>query len=170
MKNEVKAAIEAILFIRSEKVTISEFTELLDLEQAELHIIINEMINEYNNSSRGIQIIKDKNSYIMCTKPEFSELLSNMTKPAIRRLSQAALETLAIIAYKQPVTKAEIEQIRGVKVEKIVNNLIEQGLIVETGKKQTVGKPAMYSTTDEFLKVFGLTSLDDLPDIKEGIS
>jgi segregation and condensation protein B len=103
----------------------------------------------------------------MCTKSEYSEILARSIRPVKRRLSQAALETLALIAYQQPVTRAELEKIRGVKVDRVVSNLMERGLIEEVGVKEVVGKPILYGTTQEFLRLYGLTSLRDLPQLEE---
>ena len=103
----------------------------------------------------------------MCTRPEFATLLAGLRPPARKRLSSAALETLAIIAYQQPVTRAEIEAIRGVKIDRILTMLLERNLIEEAGHKAVPGKPILYKTTPEFLKVFGLASLDDLPVLEE---
>jgi segregation and condensation protein B len=105
--------------------------------------------------------------YIMGTKPEYSQVISKMGKVPTRRLSTAALETLAIIAYRQPLSKAEIEQIRGVKTDRVIATLIERGLIKEAGKKGVPGKPNLYCTTHEFLKLFSLSSLDDLPILED---
>lgn len=166
MRSEIKAAIEAILFVRSEQVSQDELVELLGIPLTDLQEIMRELIAEYNEAKRGIQIVAVENSYIMCSSPAYSDILSRMNKTVERRLSPAAMETIAIIAYKQPITRAELEAIRGVKSDKIINNLLERGLIEECGYKQTVGKPVMYRTTSEFLKLFGLSSLDDLPDLE----
>jgi segregation and condensation protein B len=122
-----------------------------------------ELMLDYHQSPRGLQIISLEGGYIMATKPEYTDLLNKMTKPTRLRLSAAALETLAIIAYQQPVTRAEIEQIRGVKVERVLSNLLEKGIIREDGHKAVVGKPILYRTSYEFLKIFGLSSLEELP-------
>lgn len=133
----------------------------------DLKSVLDELILEYNEKQRGIQIVRIDNSYLMCTHPRCADIINRLEKPVRRRLSQAALETLAIIAYRQPVTKAEIENIRGVKSEKIVTNLLERGLIEEAGHKAVLGKPVLYKTSPEFLKVFGLGSLKELPVLEE---
>jgi len=167
IRDEIKAALEAILFIRAEPLVIEELVEILDLPLIDLKSVLDELILEYNEKQRGIQIVRIDNSYLMCTHPRCADIINRLEKPVRRRLSQAALETLAIIAYRQPVTKAEIENIRGVKSEKIVTNLLERGLIEEAGHKAVLGKPVLYKTSPEFLKVFGLGSLKELPVLEE---
>lgn len=167
MRDQIKAAVEAILFVRSEPVPMEDLIEILDVPLIDLKIILQEMIADYNEEKRGIQILGVNGSYAMCTKPEYSEFIARMNKPVRRRLSPAAMETLAIIAYRQPVTRAEIEKVRGVKADKIINTLLDKGLIREDGKKDVVGKPLQYTTTEEFLRVFGLSGLNELPVIKE---
>lgn len=166
MQDEIKASIEAILFVSGERVSREELMELLNLPELELKLIMQEMIMEYNKEKRGIHIIELDGGYIMGTNPEYSTVVSAMIKTSNRRLSNAAMETLAIIAYRQPVTRIEIEQIRGVKTDRIINNLLEKGIIKEAGKKAVPGKPTLYMTTHEFLKIFGLSTLDELPEIE----
>lgn len=163
MRDDVKAGIEALLFAGGDRVGTAELLEILQIEENDFKEIMQELILEYHQEKRGLQIIPLEDGYIMGTKPEYTELLSKMVKPARLRLSPAALETLAIIAYQQPVTRAEIEQIRGVKVERILSNLLEKGIIKEDGRKAVLGKPMMYRTSYEFLKIFGLSSLEELP-------
>lgn len=134
----------------------------LDIKQ-----VMRELIQEYKKESRGIQIIECEGGYLMCSKPELTSILASVIKPERKRLSPAALETLAIIAYQQPVTRLEIENIRGVKVDRIISSLLEKGLIKEAGHKDTLGKPVVYATTDEFLRIIGLTSLKELPQLRE---
>lgn len=167
MPDEIKACVEAILFMRSERVGLDELVELLEVPLLDLKVILDEMILEYNKKSRGIQIVAVEGGYLMCTRPEYAGILTRIDQPARKRLSSSTMETLAIIAYRQPVTRAEIEKIRGVKSEKTIHNLLEKGLIEEAGHKETVGRPVMYATTDEFLRLFGLVSLKELPLFKE---
>jgi len=167
MRDEIKASIEALLFVSSERISLEELMEILNLAEPDLKQIIQEMMMEYNQSQRGIQILTLDGGYIMGTKPEYAQVVSKMVKPVSRRLSPAALETLAIIAYRQPLSKAEIEQIRGVKTDRVITTLTEKGIIREVGKKAAPGKPALYGTTHEFLKLFALSSLDDLPIIQD---
>ncbi|MDD3879702.1 MAG: SMC-Scp complex subunit ScpB [Syntrophomonas sp.] len=168
MRDQIKAAVEAVLFVRASRVGKDELVEILDIPLLELKEILQEMILEYNNNVRGgLQIIELDVGYMLCTRPAYSDILSRMEKPLRKRLSAAALDTLAIVAYRQPITRAEIEQIRGVKSDRIVNTLMEKGLIEEVGHKAVLGKPVLYATTEEFLKVFGLTGLKELPDLEE---
>ncbi len=163
MREEIKAAFEAVLFVSGQALTIDELVEILDVPLLDLQPIIKELILEYNIDSRGLQIVSTKGGYLLCTNPKFTEILTRMTKTSRRKLSTAALETLAIIAYKQPITKNEIERIRGVKSDKVLNNLIEQKFIEGVSTKNVLGKPVMYATSNEFLRVFGLTKIEDLP-------
>jgi|GEM_PF-408646 len=167
MEDEIKACVEAILFMRSERVSLDELSELLDVPLLELKVILDRLIQEYNENKKGIQIVAAEGGYLMCTRPEYSGILARVEKSVTKRLSSAAMETLAIIAYRQPVSRAEIEKIRGVKCDKIINNLLEKGLIEEVGYKETAGRPTLYGTTQEFLRLFGLVSLKELPNLKE---
>ncbi len=166
MRAEIKAAIEALLFASGERVSGQELAASLDIPSADVKEIISEMMSEYNQASRGIQIIALEEGYILGTKAEYAQIVNRMLKPSGRRLSPAALETMAIIAYRQPVSKVEIEQIRGVKTDRVMVTLQEKGLIKELGKKAAPGKPMLYGTTHEFLRLFGLSSLDELPAIE----
>ncbi|HZK86717.1 MAG TPA: SMC-Scp complex subunit ScpB [Syntrophomonas sp.] len=163
MRDDIKAGIEALLFVSGERLGTAELLEILQIEEPDFKSIMQELMLDYHQSPRGLQIISLEGGYIMATKPEYTDLLNKMTKPTRLRLSAAALETLAIIAYQQPVTRAEIEQIRGVKVERVLSNLLEKGIIREDGHKAVVGKPILYRTSYEFLKIFGLSSLEELP-------
>ncbi len=167
MRDEIKASVEAILFTRSERIGLDELVEILDVPLIDLKVILDEMILEYNKKERGIQIVAVDDGYLMCTKTDYSDILVRMAKPLRRRLSPAALETLAIIAYQQPITRAEIERIRGVKADRIITSLLGRGIIKEAGHKAVPGKPLLYITSEEFLRVFGLSSLDELPVIEE---
>lgn len=167
MQDEIKACVEAILFMRSERVGLDELAELLDVPLLDLKVILDDMILEYNRNSRGIQIVAVEGGYLMCTRPEYAGILAQAEKPVQRRLSTSAMETLAIIAYRQPVSRAEIEKIRGVRSDRTLNTLLEKGLIEEAGYKETIGRPLTYKTTLEFLRLFGMTSLKELPLLEE---
>lgn len=167
MRDEIKASIEAILFVNGEKLQKEELMEFLNIGEIDLKEIMQELIEEYRDARRGIQVLAIDDGYIMCTKPEYSSVLNKLIKPVNRRLSAAAMEALTIIAYRQPITKAEIEQIRGVKTDRIINNLVEKGIIKEEGKKDGPGRATLYVTTHEFLKIFSLSSLNDLPNLEE---
>ncbi|MBP1708135.1 MAG: condensin subunit ScpB [Chloroflexi bacterium] len=168
MRDEIKAEIEALLFVSGERVGMEELLEILSLTEPDFKQIMQEMMADCHQSHRGIQIMALDGGYVMGTKPEYAAVVSQMFKPASRRLSPAALETLAIIAYRQPLSKAEIEQIRGVKSDRVLTTLMEKGIIKETGKKTGPGRPILYGTTHEFLKLFALSSLQDLPALEDG--
>lgn len=168
LNEEVRAAIEAILFSRSEPVTSSDLARVLELPEEEVLLFLREMEIEYNQARYGIRLVAGEEGYSLCTKKEYARLINALNQQPSRKLSTAALETLAVIAYRQPVTRAEIELIRGVKVEKSLATLLEKGLICEVGRKDGPGRPVLYGTSGEFLRLFGLTSLKELPplDIK----
>lgn len=164
--DKIKSIIEAILFAAGRQVTIKELMISLEISKEDLENIIVSMQEDYREQSRGIEIIKVDDSYQLCTKKELYEflypILDKRSKP---NLSNAALETLAIIAYNPRVTRAEIESIRGVGADACIYKLLEYGLIQEGGKADLPGKPMTYVTSNEFLKMFGYTSLNDLPEL-----
>ena len=161
-----KAAIEAILFASGRVIKINELMTILEISSDEIISIVNNMGEEYAKNNRGIEIIKVEDGYQLATKKEMYEYLypifDKRSKP---NLSQASMETLAIIAYNPKITRAEIEQIRGVSSDATIYKLLEYNLIENVGKADLPGRPTMYSTTESFLKMFGLTSLDELPEL-----
>lgn len=163
---KIKSIIEAILFAAGRVVTEEELMLSTELSKEDTESIIQSMQEEYKKQSRGIEIIKVDNGYQMCSKTELYEyiypILDNRAKP---RLSNAALETLSIIAYNPRTTRPEIEAIRGVNADAAIYKLLEFGLIEQAGKLDVPGKPMSYKTTNEFLKMFGYTSLNDLPEL-----
>ena len=163
---KTKAIIEAILFASGRVVTEEELMLSTELPKEDLQNIIKNMQEEYKNQNRGIEIIKVDNGYQMCSKTELYEyiypILDKRAKP---KLSNAALETLSIIAYNPRTTRPEIEAIRGVNADAAIYKLLEFGLIEQAGKLDVPGKPMSYKTTTEFLKMFGYSSLDDLPEL-----
>ena len=163
---KIKSIIEAILFSAGRIVKINELILVLEKNEEEINAIIKNMQQEYKAENRGIEIIKVEDGYQLATKKELYEyiylILDKRSKP---NLSTAALETLSIIAYNPRVTRAEIEAIRGVSADACVYKLLEYGLVEEAGKTDLPGKPMSYKTTDEFLKMFGYTSLKDLPEL-----
>ena len=161
-----KGIIEAILFASGRDVKISELMSILEMSSNEIIDIINLMNMDYSNSNRGIEIIKVEDGYQLTTKKEMYEYLYPIfDKRGKPNLSQAAMETLAIIAYNPKITRAEIEAIRGVNVDGTMYKLLEYGLIQEAGKTELPGRPMSYKTTEEFLKLFGYSSLDELPEL-----
>ena len=161
-----QAIIEAMLFAAGREVTVKEITNVLELGAEDIDKIVLNMKAEYEARNSGIEIIKVNDSYQLCTRKEFYEyiypLFDNRAKPNI---SNAALETLSIIAYNPNVTRAEIESIRGVNADGTVYKLLEFDLIEEAGKLDAPGRPTMYKVTSKFMKMFGISSLDELPDL-----
>ena len=161
-----KAIIEGILFVKGEPVEIEDLAKVLELPNESIESLCMELAGEYLRDERGIRIIRLENAYQMCTdKNVYEALIKYVTVPKRRELTDVMLETLAIIAYKQPVTKIEIENIRGVSSDHAVNRLIEYGLIEEAGRRKAPGRPRTFKTTDEFLRRFSIESKDDLPSI-----
>lgn len=161
-----KAIIEAILYSVGREVKMTELMSALELGANEIANIIESMKEDYKNLNRGIEIIEIEGSYQLCTKKEYFDyiypIFDNRAKP---NLSQAALETLAIIAYNPKITRAEIEAIRGVNSDGTIYKLLEYNLIAESGKSDAPGRPMTFSTTTHFLKMFGMSNLSDLPDL-----
>ena len=161
-----KAIIEAILFSAGRPVKKSDLILALEISQEDLENLVENMQEEYKQENRGIEIIKMEDSYQLCSKKELYSyiypVLDKRNKPS---LSNAALETLAIVAYNPQITRAEIEAIRGVSADACVYKLLEYGLIEEAGKIDLPGKPMSYKTTPEFLRMFGYSSLEELPEL-----
>ena len=164
-KNTYKAMIEAILFTMGESVELEKIADAIELDKKKTKQILDQMMEQYNqNAERGMTIMELDGSYQMCTKAEMYEYLIKIAKQPKRRvLTDVLLETLSIIAYKQPVTKVEIEKIRGVSCEHAVSKLIEYNLVCELGRLDAPGRPLLFGTTEEFLRSFGVNSVDDLP-------
>lgn len=163
-RRKTEAAIEAILFAMGDSVELERIAKAVGHDTETTRKILHGMMDGYRAEERGIQIIELDNSFQMCTKKEMYEYLIRVAKqPKKITLSDAALETLSIIAYKQPITKAEIEKIRGVKCDHAVNKLVEYNLVKELGRLDAPGRPILFGTTEEFLRNFGVQSLDELP-------
>lgn len=159
-----RAIIEAILFTMGESVELAKIADAIELDQKSTRKILDEMIAEWNQSDRGISIMELDGAYQMCTKSEMYEYLIKIAKqPKQRVLTDVLLETLSIIAYKQPVTRAEIEKIRGVSSDHAVSKLVEYNLVCELGRLDAPGRPILFGTTEEFLRSFGVNSIDNLP-------
>lgn len=164
--SEMKSIIEAILFTMGDAVGLDVIAQAVEAESTEVKKVIDEMIAEKAEESSGVEIIELDGCYQMCTKKKAYEYLIKIVQmPKNYRLTDVQLETLSIIAYKQPVTKGEIEKIRGVSSDHAVNRLLEAGLIEERGRLSTPGRPMLFATTQEFLRRFGLKNTEDLPDI-----
>ena len=164
MEINYEAQIEAILFTMGESEKKKKIAKALELKPGEVKKIVKSMQEKMNDSSRGTKIIELDGAYQMCTKPEMYEALIRVAKqPRKQVLTDVLMETLSIIAYKQPITKSEIERIRGVKSDFAVNKLVEYELVQEVGRMDTPGRPLLFGTTEEFLRRFGVESADSLP-------
>lgn len=169
-RTEIKSIIESILFAYAEPITAQEIRDVIDIEipVKEIEVIMNDICEEYMRYDRGIQVFKLNNRYQMGTNKKNCSYVKEILNPQKKKtLTQAAIETLTIIAYKQPVTKVEVEHIRGVKSDGVVATLVELNLIQEAGRLDKIGKPILYKTTDELLKLFEINSLKDLPKIED---
>jgi len=165
---EIKSIVEGLLFVAGDAVPIKEICSIINIDETTLRRIVKQMMDSFNEDNRGVQIIEVNNCYQLCTKPEHYEYIERLVKPQSRQgLSQASLETLAIIAYKQPITKSQIDYIRGVKSDGCIARLTEKELIYEAGRLEGPGRAILYGTTDNFLKLFGLKSIKELPALRE---
>ena len=161
---KLQSAIEAILFAMGDSVELEKLASAIGHDEETTRKLIHNMMDKYEAADRGIRIIELDNAYQLCTKKEMYEYLIRVAKQPKRYvLTDVLLETLSIIAYKQPVTKLEIEKIRGVKSDHAVNKLVEYGLVEETGRLDAPGRPLLFGTTEEFLRRFSVHSLDELP-------
>lgn len=165
---KLKSIIEALLFTWGDPLELKDIASIIEKEESQVEKLLEEMISEFDYNRRGIRIMKINNSYQLSTRPEHFEWIKKLSSPKFTKsLSNAALETLSIIAYRQPIIKSDIEAIRGVRCDKAIETLIERGLVVELGRLEKVGRPILYGTTDLFLKTFGLESLDQLPPLED---
>ncbi len=165
---KAKSIIESLLFVWGEPLSQGKIASILEISKREVKELMEEMADEYEMENRGLRIVEADKHYQFATSPENHEWLQELcTKSKSKGLSHSSLEVLAIIAYRQPITRSEIEQIRGVKCEKPITHLIDRELIEEQGRLDRIGKPIIYGTTKMFLTAFGFTSLKDLPPIDE---
>lgn len=161
---KLEAMIEAILFTMGEAVELSRIASALEHDEDTIRKVIRNMMIKYDNEDRGVQIIELENAFQMCTKASMYDTIIKLTHvPKKHVLTDVLLETLSIIAYKQPITKIEIEAIRGVKCDHAVNKLVEYNLACEVGRLDAPGRPILFGTTEDFLRNFGIQSLEDLP-------
>ena len=162
--NELAHVIEAILFVAGEPVNVKDMQRALDVTEDETRRAIDALDSDYSFHRRGITLKRFGEHIQLSTRAEYAPYVERLLQPIQKQsLSQSALETLAIVAYRQPVTKLEMEAVRGVKCDYSVQSLVNKGLIEEVGRKEALGRPILYGTTDKFLSHFGLSSLDDLP-------
>lgn len=161
---KIEGIIEAILFASGDSVELGRIAAAIEHDEDTTRKIIHIMMDKYTAEDRGIRILELENSFQMCTKKEMYEYLIRIAKQPKRYvLTDVLLETLSIIAYKQPVTKLEVEKIRGVKSDHAVNKLVEYNLVCETGRLDAPGRPLLFGTTEEFLRRFGIQSVEELP-------
>lgn len=164
----LKGRIEAILFVSGEAVSVKDLAKALQTDEKEVRSTLKELRDEYDYGQRGVLLKRFGDKVQMATRPLYAGDVVRLLQPVQQQsLSQAAMETLAVVAYKQPVTRAEVEQIRGVKCDYSLQSLMNKGLIREAGRKDTIGRPILFCTTDEFLSHFGLEDLNELPPMPE---
>lgn len=168
---DFKAIIEGLLFASGDEgVTVLQMAKVLEIDQQEIKQLLKELKEDYESQNRGMIIMQSHDIYHLTTRPEHSSYYQKLIEtPHSNKLSQAALETLAIIAYKQPITRVEISNIRGVNSDRPIQTLLSRMLIEEVGRKDTIGRPILFGTSKDFLTYFGLTSLDELPPLPEDI-
>ena len=171
MSNEegtLKGRIEAILFVAGEAVSIRDLAKALQTDEKEIRKEVSALKDEYDYEQRGFLLKRFGDNIQLATRPLYAQDVVRLLQPVQQQsLSQAAMETLAVVAYKQPVTRAEVEQVRGVKCDYSLQSLMTKGLIREVGRKDTIGRPILFGTTDEFLSHFGLEGLEFLPPLPE---
>jgi segregation and condensation protein B len=167
--DNVKSVIEALLFASEKPLTIEQVKKVLDnLEATQIRKVFEELKADYEQSNRGVRISEIAGGFQMITATAFAPFLKKLYKERnVERLSKPALETLAIIAYKQPVTKIEIESLRNVNIDGVIKNLLDKYLVRIAGRKKAPGRPYVFGTTRKFLEYFGLKSLDELPKVEE---
>ena len=164
---DLTGIIEAVLFIAEEPISLKDMAEITGTAVEETEKALKEALTRYEDNGSGLQILKVAGGYQLATRPEAAPYIQKMDREGhTLRLSQAAMESLAIIAYKQPVTRIEIEAIRGVRVDRVLENLLKKKLIRVTGRKSVPGRPMTYGTTKKFLQYFGLNGLEELPPLE----
>ena len=167
-KKAMKSAFESMMFVWGEPLEIKAAADVFNITKQEAYELFKELQTEYEQEGRGIVIREINKAFQFVTREENADYIERLCTPVkARKLSQSALEVLAIVAYKQPVTKGEIEAIRGIKCDRVMEGLIKKDLVCEKGRSEAVGRPILYGTTDTFLKNFGFTSLKDLPPIDD---
>ena len=163
----LKGPMEAMLFAAGDPMTPERLSELLDIPIEHVQAMLLELKEDMEQPGRGLCLMQVASGYQICTKPELAAVVEKLAAHQDPKLSPAAMETLSIIAFKQPVTRQDVEYIRGVQSDGVINTLIERRLIKEVGRKETIGRPILFGTTDEFLGCFGLNSLEELPALPE---
>lgn len=166
-KKTIKSAFESMMFVWGEPLDVKTAAEVFNINWKDAYDYFIELKQEYEQEGRGIKIIEVNKSFQFVTNADNSSYIERLCTPVKeKKLSQSALEVLAIIAYKQPITKGEIDSIRGIKCDRVIEGLVKKELIQEKGRSNAIGRPILYGTTDSFLKHFGFETLKDLPDIE----
>ena len=166
--NDMLASVEAILFVAGDPVNVEQLAHTMNLTYSEMDEALDELARSYEGDNRGIRLNHNGGEAYLSINPARARVVEMFLQPLKKQpLSQAVLETLSVIAYRQPTTRAEIEAVRGVKCDYSVQMLLKRGLIEEAGQRETLGRPTEYRTTDKFLMHFGIESIEELPDINE---
>ena len=167
-KKTMRSALETMMFMWGGPLEVKDAAEVLEADRSEVRELFRELMDEYEQEGRGIRIRETGDAFCFVTHAENDMFVKKLCTPVrVRRLSQAALEVLAIIAYRQPVTRSEIDSIRGIKSDRVIDGLLDKNLIEVKGRSEGVGRPLIYATTKEFLRKFGFASLRDLPEVPE---
>lgn len=166
MQPDLLAAAEAILFASGDAVAVDGLARALDLTELEMRALEEALFEKYASAASGLKLLRLEDKLQLCTKPAYRDAVERTLSPVRRQsLTQAALETLCVVAYRQPVTRMEIETLRGVQCDRAILTLLSHDLIREAGRKETIGRPILYATTEEFLRHFGLSDLSQLPEV-----
>lgn len=163
---EIKSLIESILFVWSEPLHIDELVKIIDVNKKTTREILQEMKSEFDHHKRGIELVEMNDYFQFTTRKEHHEVISKLVSQSKRKISNSSMEVLAIIAYYQPITRVEIDNIRGVRSYSSIDTLVSRKLIEEVGRSDAIGKPILYGTTVEFLRSFDISSLNELPNIE----
>lgn len=168
-KERIKSALESMMFVWGEPLDVKTAADVVDMPWKEVYDLFMELQDEYEAYERGLHIRRVDKSFQIVTYSENYEYIRKLCTPVKKRkLTQSALEVLAIIAYRQPVTRGEIESVRGIKCERVIDGLVQKGLVKEAGRSSSLGRPILYATTDEFLRYMDIESIDDLPQLEDG--
>lgn len=167
-KTELESSLEAVLFYAGDIIPLRRLSEICDADELSIRMAVNHLNEGYKATNSGIEIIEVDDGYQMCTAAKHLQVIQlYRQKPVKNILTQALIETLAIVAYSQPITRTQIEDIRGVRCEHVISRLLEYGLIEEVGRLNVIGRPILFGTTNEFLRHFGFRNLEEMPKIKE---
>ncbi|MDL2258467.1 SMC-Scp complex subunit ScpB [Eubacteriales bacterium OttesenSCG-928-K08] len=165
MAQDLISAIECMLFVAGDPVALLEIERVLNISAQQTRELLNKLQNDYKQNNRGILLCVTDTTAQLCSNPEYSEYVEQLLQPAEKKtFSQSLLETLSVVAYRQPVTRADIEAVRGVRCEYAVSQLVKMNMIQSMGRKEVVGRPVLYGTTDAFLRHFGIGGIRELPD------